>query len=44
MGSNGDVNILDIEPKSIHQREALFIGNKKDVLKALEFLHANDPK
>jgi len=41
MGSNGDESILDIIPTSIHQREALFIGNSKDVLKALDFLHHN---
>ena len=38
LGSNGEVNILDIQPKSIHQREALFIGNKSDVIVAEEFL------
>eukprot|EP01126_Amoeba_proteus_P064346 TRINITY_DN899_c0_g1_i6.p1 TRINITY_DN899_c0_g1~~TRINITY_DN899_c0_g1_i6.p1 ORF type:complete len:278 (-),score=32.02 TRINITY_DN899_c0_g1_i6:122-955(-) len=38
MGSNGDVDILDIQPKSIHQREALFIGNKSDVIAAMDFI------
>jgi len=37
-GSNGEVDILDIVPTTIHQREALFIGNKSDVLVAMEFL------
>jgi fructose-1,6-bisphosphatase I len=37
-GSNGEQNILDIEPTGIHQREALFIGNKYDVLVAMDFL------
>jgi len=36
--SNGEANILEIEPTSLHQREALFIGNKADVDKAVEFL------
>jgi len=38
LGSNGEVNILDIQPTKIHQREALFIGNKSDVIAAEEFL------
>jgi len=38
MGSNGEVDMLDILPTYIHQREALFIGNKSDVLVAHEFL------
>ena len=38
MGSNGEENILDIVPKAIHQREALFIGNKSDVLTAMDFI------
>jgi len=38
LGSNGEVNILDIQPTKIHQREALYIGNKSDVIAAEEFL------
>jgi len=37
-GSNGEENILDIQPTSIHQREALFIGNKYDVEVAEDYL------
>lgn len=38
MGSTGEENILDIVPKSIHERVAFFVGNKKDVLVAQEFV------
>jgi len=38
MASTGDANILDIVPTNIHQRVAIFIGNKKDVVVAEEFL------
>jgi len=38
LGSTGEENILDIVPTSIHQRVAIFIGNKKDVLVAEEFI------
>lgn len=44
LGHDGDQNILDIKPTSIHQRVAYYVGNKSDVLKAIEFLHANDEK
>jgi len=38
LGSTGHENLLDIVPASIHQRVAIFIGNKKDVLIAEEFV------
>ena len=41
LGTNGETNILDIKPKTIHQREALYIGNKLDVEKAMEFIKNN---
>jgi fructose-1,6-bisphosphatase I len=44
LGSNGDINILDIVPTSIHQREQLFIGNKSDVLIAEDFLKGIYPR
>eukprot|EP01120_Amphizonella_sp_Union-15-10_P009984 TRINITY_DN390_c0_g2_i1.p1 TRINITY_DN390_c0_g2~~TRINITY_DN390_c0_g2_i1.p1 ORF type:complete len:376 (-),score=86.05 TRINITY_DN390_c0_g2_i1:128-1108(-) len=37
-GSTGEENILDIVPSDIHQRVPLFIGNKREVEKAEEFL------
>jgi len=37
-GSSGEANILDIVPKNIHERVALFIGNKSDVIAAEDFL------
>jgi len=42
LGSNGEEDILDIVPKSIHQREAFFIGTKKDVEKAVSFLQGKE--
>jgi len=38
LGSTGHENILDIVPKDIHQRVAIYIGNKKDVLIAEAFV------
>jgi len=38
LGSTGFENILDIVPTQIHQRVPLFIGNKKDVEVAEQFL------
>lgn len=37
--SNGQANILDIQPKSLHQRTALFIGSRDLVEMAEEFIH-----
>ncbi|TAF33957.1 MAG: class 1 fructose-bisphosphatase [Cytophagales bacterium] len=36
--SNGEVNILDIEPQQLHQRVPLFIGSKAMLQEALSFL------
>ena len=36
--SNGEERILDIQPKSLHQRTPLFIGSAEDVCVAEEFL------
>lgn len=46
-GSDGEKNILDIQPETLHQRTPLFIGNRELVEKAEEFirkydLHKND--
>lgn len=40
-GSNGRINILDIEPTGIHQRTPLWLGSKKDI-KLVEQLLAVD--
>jgi fructose-1,6-bisphosphatase I len=37
-GSNGSMSILDVEPTQLHQRVALFIGNKSDVEMCEQFL------
>lgn len=39
--SDGFTQILDIEPYDIHQRSPLFIGSKKMVEKAEEFMYQN---
>ncbi len=39
--SDGHQNILDIEPEDIHQRTAVFIGDKDDVRRAEQFLRNN---
>eukprot|EP00029_Vermamoeba_vermiformis_P014432 TRINITY_DN9554_c0_g1_i1.p1 TRINITY_DN9554_c0_g1~~TRINITY_DN9554_c0_g1_i1.p1 ORF type:complete len:344 (-),score=107.98 TRINITY_DN9554_c0_g1_i1:76-1107(-) len=38
LGSTGEENILDIVPKSMHQRVPLYVGNKRDVEVAQEFV------
>lgn len=38
LGSTGEFNILDVKPDKIHQRVPLFIGTKRDVQIAEEFL------
>jgi len=38
LGSTGEQNVLDIQPKDIHERIPLFIGNKYDVMVAQDFL------
>ncbi|MBU1131519.1 class 1 fructose-bisphosphatase [Patescibacteria group bacterium] len=37
--SNGQKNILEIEPSELHQRVPLYIGNKEEVKKIEDFLH-----
>jgi fructose-1,6-bisphosphatase I len=41
-GSDGEQNILDIHPESLHQRTPLFIGNRELVEKAEYFLKRYD--
>jgi fructose-1,6-bisphosphatase I len=41
-GSDGQQSILDIQPSSLHQRTALFIGDRQLVKKAEEFIHRYD--
>ncbi|HEX9614247.1 MAG TPA: class 1 fructose-bisphosphatase, partial [Bacteroidota bacterium] len=36
--SNGNIRILDVKPKTLHQRTPLFIGSEEDVSIAEEFL------
>jgi len=43
VGSTGEENILDIQPKTIHDRVPLFIGNKKEVQVAQDFLAGKRP-
>ncbi|XP_075240941.1 fructose-1,6-bisphosphatase 1-like [Convolutriloba macropyga] len=40
--SNGSQRILEIEPKSIHERAPIFIGSKKDVEEVLEYIQRHD--
>ena len=40
--SDGERNILDIKPESLHQRTPLFIGNRDLVVKAEEFIRQYD--
>ena len=36
--SNGVMNILDVQPESLHQRTPFFVGNTDLVKKAEEFI------
>jgi len=38
LASNGNIDILDIVPSELHQRAPIYIGSKKMVEKALEFV------
>jgi fructose-1,6-bisphosphatase I len=42
--SNGEQNILDVQPEALHQRTPLYIGNKELVDKAEEFIREYDLK
>ena len=41
--SNGKQRILDIQPKSLHQRTPIFIGSEEDVLLVEKFLSEYEP-
>jgi len=41
-GSNGQQNILDLQPESLHERTPLFIGQRELVEKAEEFIQRYD--
>jgi len=38
MASDGKINILDIQPSSIHERSPIFLGSKDDVKEVLEII------
>ncbi|XP_015176919.1 PREDICTED: fructose-1,6-bisphosphatase 1 [Polistes dominula] len=38
LASNGEIDILDIVPESIHQRSPIFLGSKEDVQEVLQFI------
>lgn len=42
--SNGNQNLLDIQPESLHQRTPMFIGSRDLVEKAEEFIHTYDSR
>lgn len=42
MGTTGYENILDVQPKSIHQRCPTFLGSKEDVEELLSYLKKYD--
>lgn len=39
LASNGKINILDVVPTKIHQRQPIFLGSKKDVEEVLSYLN-----
>ncbi len=42
--TTGSERILDIEPKTLHQRVPLIIGSREDVLTAERFIHESRSK
>ncbi|MBU0507726.1 class 1 fructose-bisphosphatase [bacterium] len=36
--TNGDIPILDVKPKELHERTPLFLGSKRDVDEAMQFI------
>jgi len=38
VSSDGKIPILDIEPKSIHERSPIFLGSKDDVADVLQII------
>ncbi len=42
-GSDGKQSLLDIQPKNIHQRTPVFLGNRTLVEKAEAFINSNGP-
>lgn len=38
LASDGEKNILDIEPKTLHQRSPIFLGSKNDVEDVLKII------
>lgn len=44
MATNGRINILDIQPTSVHERTPLFIGSKAMVQEAMQCIAKHDPQ
>jgi hypothetical protein len=42
LASTGSIPILDIQPKSIHQRTPIFLGSKDDVEECVGFIRKFD--
>jgi fructose-1,6-bisphosphatase I len=42
LATTGKMNVLDIEPKSIHERCPIFIGSKEDVEEVIECYKRNE--
>jgi len=38
LASNGTIPILDVVPKSIHQRSPIFLGSREDVEDVLQLI------
>lgn len=44
MASNGKIDILDIQPTSLHQRSPIFLGSKEDVEEVLKVIKKHEAK
>ena len=38
LASNGEINILDLVPKDIHQRSPIYLGSTEDVEDVLNYI------
>jgi fructose-1,6-bisphosphatase I len=44
LATNGQIPILDIEPKAIHERAPIFLGSSEDVKDVLGIFAKHNPK
>lgn len=38
LASNGEIDILDVKPKKLHQRSPIILGSQEDVQEVLQYI------